>query len=181
MKTFRRLRYAPRGAQISQNSHCISPWPKSRKKIREITFGPGQSHLHCSLFLSTSLHHGRQPNERERISACAQHIILRGALRPWSPSWRSCPTDDVSSTVHTQHRRHMRQRLAPRTLPNAASPDLRDPRFTKPCWRCPRRERSTLRFQCICSAMAHARDAYTQNSRVLYPVHSRRPPSRRHL
>ena len=140
MKTFRRLRYAPRGAQISQNSHCISPWPKSRKKIREITFGPGQSHLHCSLFLSTSLHHGRQPNERERISACAQHIILRGALRPWSPSWRSCPTDDVSSTVHTQHRRHMRQRLAPRTLPNAASPDLRDPRFTKPCWRCPRRE-----------------------------------------
>lgn len=70
---------------------------------------------------------------------CAQHIILRGALRPWSPSWRSCPTR-LSSTVHTQHRRHMRQRLAPRTLPNAASPDLRDPRFTKPCWRCPRRE-----------------------------------------
>ena len=36
MKTSRRLRYAPRGAQISQNSRCISPWPKSREKNREI-------------------------------------------------------------------------------------------------------------------------------------------------
>ena len=41
----------------------------------------------------------------------------------------------------------MRQRLAPRTLPNAASPDLRDPRFTKPCWPCPRREVDAVQWR----------------------------------
>jgi len=123
--------------------------------------------------MATSLRRQRGSAVARSPRTCAQHIILRGALRPWSPSWRSCPTDDVSSTVHTQHRRHMRQRLAPRTLPNAASPDLRDPRFTKPCWPCPRREVDAVQWRT--PEMPIPKTHMAHEFYALYPVHSRRP------
>jgi len=64
MKTFRRLRYAPRGAQIPQNSHCISPWPKSRKKNSEILAQGKRSHARHRKVRQTPGRRARPPFTR---------------------------------------------------------------------------------------------------------------------